>query len=121
MGVVAAAALGLIVGGAFWWTDRQHYEPTDNAFVQADTAPVSALIAGRVVDVLVGDNQRVAPGQVLVRLDPVDPQNRLGRAQADRAGAVAQVPGVADKAALEQSMIAERQARLASAEADAAR
>ena len=36
-------ALALLVGGGLWWADRQHYEATDNAFVEADTAPVSAL------------------------------------------------------------------------------
>jgi membrane fusion protein (multidrug efflux system) len=117
--VVGVVALTLIVGGGLWWQDRQRFESTDNAFVQADTAPVSALIAGHVTDVLVSDNQRVAPGQLLVRLDPTDPQNRLNQALANLAAAQAQVKSVDDKAALEQAMIAERSAAVTSAEADA--
>lgn len=111
-------ALALVIGAALWWAERQHYESTDNAFVEADTAPVSALIAGHVTAVLVDDNARVAPGQALVQLDPTDPQNRLNQALANLAAAQAQVRSVDDRAALEQSMIAERSAGVTSAEAD---
>jgi membrane fusion protein (multidrug efflux system) len=116
--VAGVTSLALVVGAGFWWANRQHYESTDNAFVEADTAPVSALIAGHVTDVLVSDNEAVAPGQPLVRLDPTDPQNRLAQATANLAAAEAQVRSVDDKAALEQSMIAERGAGVMSAEAD---
>ncbi|WP_164107654.1 biotin/lipoyl-binding protein, partial [Serratia marcescens] len=60
----AAAVVGLVAGG-LWWADRQHYEKTDNAYVQADTVSVSPQISGYVAEVLVADNQRVQPGQVL--------------------------------------------------------
>jgi membrane fusion protein (multidrug efflux system) len=117
--VAGLVGLALVVGGGLWWVDRQRYESTDNAFVEADTAPVSSLIAGHVTDVLVSDNQRVDPGQVLVRLDPTDPQNRLAQALANLAAAQASVKSVDDKAALEQSMIAERSAGVDSAQASA--
>jgi membrane fusion protein (multidrug efflux system) len=114
-----AVALALLVGGGLWWADRQKYEATDNAFVEADTAPVSSLIADHVAEVLVSDNQQVAPGQVLVRLDPTDFQDRLAQARANLAAAEAAVKSVDDKASLETSMIAEKAAGVTSAQAGA--
>ncbi|HEY2661714.1 MAG TPA: HlyD family secretion protein [Caulobacteraceae bacterium] len=112
-------ALGLMIGGGLWWADRQKFESTDNAFVEADTAQVSALIADHVAEVMIADNQRVAPGQVLVKLDPTDFQDRLAQARANLAAAQAAVRSVDDKAVLETSMIAERAAGVTSAEASA--
>ena len=115
----AAAVVGLVAGG-LWWADRQHYEKTDNAYVQADTVSVSPQISGYVAEVLVADNQRVQPGQVLVRIDPADAQSRYDQAVANLASQEAAVKSVDDKARLEQAMIAQRAAGVASAEAQAA-
>ena len=70
--VAGVVGLLLIVGGPVWWINGQRFEKTDNAFVQADTTNVAPQLAGRVVEVLVSDNQRVEVGQVLVRLDDAD-------------------------------------------------
>ena len=119
LGAATAAALAVLIGGGLWLLDRAHFEATDNAFVEADTAQVSPLIAGHIAQVLVADNARVAPGQVLVRLDPADPQAKLDQALANLAQLRAGVRSVDDKASLEKAMIAERAAGIASAEANA--
>ncbi len=103
-----ALAIALIAGGAFWWTNRQHYEATDNAFVEADTVLVSPQVSGYVAEVLVADNQRVIPGQVLVRLDPSTFQAKLDQAAANASSLIAAVRGVDDKSALEQAMVAQK-------------
>jgi membrane fusion protein (multidrug efflux system) len=115
------ATLGVLIGGAVWWSNKQHYESTDNAFVQADTVLVSPQVAGYVVEVLVSDNQRVEAGQVLARIDPSAFEARLAQAQANALALEAAVRGVDDKAALEQAMIAEKAAGVASAQAEAGR
>jgi membrane fusion protein (multidrug efflux system) len=104
-----------------WWIDKQTFEKTDNAFVQADTVQISPQVAGYVVEVLVADNQHVEAGQVLARIDPTTFQARLDQALANEAALQAAVGAVDDKAALEQAMIAQRAAGLASARADASR
>lgn len=119
LAAAGVSTIALAIGGGLWWSNHQKYESTDNAFVEADTAQVSALIADHVAEVLVADNQRVAPGQVLVKLDPTDFQDRLAQAKANLAAAEAAVKSVDDKAALEASMIAERQAGVISAQAGA--
>ena len=93
----SALAMALLVGGGLWWTERQHFESTDNAFVAADTVSVSPQVSGYVAEVLVADNQRVIPGQVLVRLDPATFQARLDQAAANADSLQAAVRGVDDR------------------------
>ena len=50
---------------------------------QADTTLVSPQLSGRVTEVLVGDNQRVEAGQVLIRLDDADARAALAQAEAN--------------------------------------
>ena len=78
-----ATVVAVAIGGALWWADRQHYERTDNAFVQADKVTVAPLVEGYVAEVLVDDNQAVRPGQVLVRIDPASIRARLAEAEAN--------------------------------------
>ena len=119
MAVGGAVALVLIVGGVFWWIDKQKHETTDNAFVQADTVQVSPQIAGAVADVLVDDNQPVQAGQILVRLDPAPIQARLDQAMANAAALQAGVAAVDDRASEQQATVAQRAAAVASAQAAA--
>ncbi|WP_411286903.1 HlyD family secretion protein [Phenylobacterium sp.] len=117
MAVGGVAAVALAVGGFAWWTDKQTYETTDNAFVQADKVPVAALVDGYVAEVLVTDNQAVQAGQVLVRIDPATLRARLAQAEAEARALEAAVRGVDDKAVLEQAMIAQKAAGVQSARA----
>ena len=119
--VGGVAAVALIIGGGLWFVEKQHYETTDNAFVQADTVQVSPQVSGYVAEVLVADNQRVEAGQVVARIDPAPFQARLDQAVANAQGLQAAIKGVDDKAALEQAMIAQRAAGVTSAQADAGR
>jgi len=65
---------------------------TDNAYVKADKVAVSAEVAGIVAEVLVRDNEPVAPGQVLFKLAPApfrvavaEAEARLAQARVDLA------------------------------------
>jgi membrane fusion protein, multidrug efflux system len=75
--VVAAAAYGVQ-----WWRHGLTHVSTDDAFVAAHISPVSARIAGTVVEVLVNDNQDVKAGAALVRLDPGDHDVAVAQARA---------------------------------------
>jgi membrane fusion protein (multidrug efflux system) len=117
-GVVLA---GVIVGGTLWFLDKQRYEATDNAFVQADTVSISPQVSGYVAEVLVADNQRVEPGQVLARIDPSTFQALVDQAIANAGAADAAIRAIDDKNNLEQAVIAQRAAGVTSAQADASR
>lgn len=84
----ASASLGAVIllGGLAYathlWLYGQAHISTDDAFVEARVAPVSARLRGPVIEVLVADNRDVAEGQVLVRLDPRDWQVKIEQARA---------------------------------------
>ncbi|OYW30572.1 MAG: hemolysin secretion protein D [Caulobacter sp. 12-67-6] len=120
--VVAGVAAGaILIGGVLWFIDKQRFEATDNAFVQADTVQISPQVSGAIIEILVADNQRVEVGQVVARIDPATFQARLDQAIANAQALDAAVCAVDDKALLEQALIAQRAAGVSSAQADAGR
>ena len=78
---VLGPAIVLGVAGWFWLTSGR-YVSTDNAYVQADHATIAPQISGRVVEVLVHDNQPVKAGDVLFRIDAQPLQIAMARMQA---------------------------------------
>ena len=77
----ALLPLVLIVGGYFYVTGGAVMS-TDNAYVQADTVGLSTDVSGIVTEVLVHDNQKVAKGEVLFKLDNLQFRLALDRAEA---------------------------------------
>ena len=67
--LMLAGPLVVLIGASWWYLTSGRYVSTDDAYVQAARTMISTDIAGRVVEVVVGDNQRVTKGQVLFRLD----------------------------------------------------
>ena len=66
-------------------------QATDDAYVNVAKSPISAAISGRVIEVDVKENQHVAKGQVLFKLDPSEQTAAAHQAQAAVAGARLQV------------------------------
>ncbi len=124
-GLVLLAAL---VVGNWWLLEGRWLESTDNAYVQGDIAVLSARIDGNVIGIDVADNQRVAAGAPLIRLDPADWQARLDQARGTQAEARAasvtarqQVDAARVAIATAEASIASAQAELVRASAEAAR
>ncbi|MFP3273015.1 MAG: biotin/lipoyl-binding protein, partial [Paraburkholderia sp.] len=70
--LMAAGLLALLAAAAWgvrWWMVGRFIQSTDDAYLQADSMTVAPKISGYIAEVLVGDNQTVAVGQPLVRLD----------------------------------------------------
>lgn len=80
--VVAALLLGGLGFGGSLWHYWQRHVSTDDAYVTAHIAPVSARVSGTVVQVHVDDNQDVKAGDILVRLDSRDYEAALAQARA---------------------------------------
>jgi membrane fusion protein, multidrug efflux system len=119
--VVAVAAL--IVGVWYWLTQAGRVE-TDNAYVGADIAQVTALVAAPVESVRVGGTQSVKKGDILVVLDPSDARIDLATAEANlrqaeqRYGAsLANVSSARARQTARGTEIAQARARLAEADA----
>ena len=81
--------LFVVAAGAYIWHYYSIRESTDDAEIDGHIVPVSARVGGTVIEVNVRDNQYVAKGDVVARLDPADYQVALQRAQADLANAAA--------------------------------
>src|SRR5499426_924964 len=79
LGVVALGAAGY---GIHVWRYWARHVSTDDAFVEAHVSPVSARVRGTVIEVLARDNQQVAAGAPLVRLDPRDLEVKVHQARA---------------------------------------
>ena len=78
--VLAILAVALI--GFFFYYRSTFTEGTDDAQVDGDLYPVSARIAGNIVQVNVTENQKVNKGDVIAIIDPSDFQTQLAQAQA---------------------------------------
>jgi membrane fusion protein (multidrug efflux system) len=88
LGLLVAAGLVFAVQTIFFYL---HHVETDDAQIEGHIDPVLARVAGYVADVMVSENQRVAAGQVLVRVDPRDFQSKVNQAQAALTSAQAAV------------------------------
>ena len=74
-----------LLGGGYSYVAGGRIMSTDDAYVNADKVAISTDVSGTVSEVDVTDNQEVAAGQVLYRLDPLQFQIALANAQANRA------------------------------------
>jgi membrane fusion protein, multidrug efflux system len=90
--VVSLLVIAAAVVVAVWALDRSRAFPsTDDATIDADVVHVAASVGGRIIDLPVRENQRVAKGDVLFRLDPVPFRLAVAQAEADLALALAQL------------------------------
>src|SRR5580698_5009852 len=82
VGIVVAALIVVVLGVLLIWRHSRTHVTTDDAYVDGVPQLVSPQVSGRVVRVLVDDNQDVRAGQELIELDPSDYQSRLDQARA---------------------------------------
>jgi membrane fusion protein (multidrug efflux system) len=101
-------ALLLALGGYFWLTSGR-YASTDNAYVQQDRVTITADVSGRIVEVDARENDHVATGDVLFRID-AEPY-RIVLAGADAALASARLQVEQLRAAYEQAIAEENAAQ----------
>ena len=114
--VAVAAGVGLFN----WWTVGRFMQSTNDAYLRADQVVVAPKVQGYVTQVLVSDNQQVAPGQPLVRIDPRSYQAGAEQAQAAIDARAADVTAAEAQLIQQQSVIAQARAQLASARSGAA-
>jgi membrane fusion protein (multidrug efflux system) len=83
IGVAAFIAVSVLGVGWHWFTVIRHRERTDDAFIEASLALISARVGGTVIEVAVEENQPVKAGDLLVRFDPTDFEVSIARARAN--------------------------------------
>jgi membrane fusion protein (multidrug efflux system) len=67
--LMLAGPIVVLIAASWWYLTSGRYVSTDDAYVQAARTMISSDISGRVVAVEVHDNQRIAKGDVLFRID----------------------------------------------------
>lgn len=98
-GAMRALRVPLILGGplligagvGYFILTGGRSESTDNAYVQIAKAPVSSSVGGRVIEVLVKENQHIEMGQPLFRIDAQDFDVEAEQARAQLAQAELQI------------------------------
>jgi membrane fusion protein (multidrug efflux system) len=123
--LAAVVVVGAIIWGLYVLLVSSKHVETDNAYVGADTALVTPLIAGPVSKVLVVETQQVKAGDPLVVLDDADAkiavdeaQAALGQAQRRVQGYYASDSELAGQVQARQADITHADAGIASAQAD---
>jgi membrane fusion protein, multidrug efflux system len=123
-----AILLALIIVAIVFWRHSRHHESTDDAFIDGNTSVVSSQVGGRVVRLLVNDNQFVHAGELLLEIDSRDNDSREAQARAQLADAQSQLATAhaqveVRRAAALQAAAGVRQSRaeFAKAEQDAGR
>jgi membrane fusion protein (multidrug efflux system) len=71
-----------LIGGAYWYVIGGQVMSTDDAYVEADKVGISTDVSGIVKEIDVSNNQEVAEGQVLFRMDDLPFRLALERAEA---------------------------------------
>jgi membrane fusion protein (multidrug efflux system) len=121
----AVVVIGIVAWGLYYVLVSSHQVETDNAYVGADTALVTPLIAGPVAKVLVNETQVVKAGDPLVVLDDSDAkiavaeaEAALGQAQRRVKGYYASDSALAGQVAARQADISRSDAAISSAQSD---
>jgi membrane fusion protein (multidrug efflux system) len=104
--------VAISLAGLYFYVGSGRYVTTENAYVKADLIIVAPEVSGRVTEVLVADNQTVAPGDILFRINADRFETAMARWSAKLAAA-------RQKVAALKARHRTRKAELAAAIADA--
>jgi membrane fusion protein (multidrug efflux system) len=104
-------------GGYLYWDYASHFETTDDAFIAARQFAVAPKVSGYITSVPVTDNQHVAAGDVIARIDDRDYRTALAQAEAQVAAAQANIENIDAQTAVQQAQVAQNAAQVEQAQA----
>jgi membrane fusion protein (multidrug efflux system) len=113
----AALLVSAMAGGYLYLDYAKHFVSTDDAFIAARQSALAPKVAGYITAVPVTDNEHVATGQVIARLDDRDYRVALAQAEAQVAAAQASIDNVDAQLDVQQAQIAANQAQVEQAQA----
>lgn len=121
--LIIVGIIVLLAGIAFFAYHElvgKYFQETDDAYLQADAVTISPKISGYVAQILVNDNQDVAAGQPLVRIDPRDYTAQAEQYQAQIDIAKANADAIRAQIAEQNSSVDQARAQLRASEDSAA-
>jgi membrane fusion protein (multidrug efflux system) len=107
----------LLPAGYLYWDYVSHFESTDDAFIAARQFAIAPKVPGYLTAVPVTDNEHVAAGDVIARIDDRDYRNALAEAQAQVAAAQANIENIDAQIVVQQAQIHANQAQVDQAQA----
>ena len=116
-----AVVIGVVVYGAYVFLFGGKTVETDNAYVGAEVAQVTPLIAGPVAKVLVRETETVTAGQPLIVIDDADAKIMVEQARAALGQAQRKVQGYGANDAALAGQVGARDADITRANADLTR
>ena len=118
-----ASVLGLILVvtatglGYLYWDYARHFETTDDAFIAARQFSIAPKVTGYLTAVPVTDNQHIAAGDVVARIDDRDYRIALAQSQAQVAAAQASIHNIDAQISVQEAQINAGQAQVEQAQA----
>jgi membrane fusion protein (multidrug efflux system) len=115
---IGSALFALAAGtGCIYWSYTWHFESTDDAFIAARQIAIAPKVTGYVTQVPVTDNQHVAAGAVIARIDDRDYHIALEQAGAQVAAAQATIQNIDAQIVVQQAQIKSSEAQVEQAQA----
>jgi membrane fusion protein (multidrug efflux system) len=113
LSAIGALLLVSVLGGGYVYVDQAgHYQSTDDAFVAARQSSVAPKVSGYITAVPVTDNQHVAAGEVIARIDDRDYRIALEQAEAQVAAAQASIENLDAQLEVQKAQISANQAQV---------
>jgi membrane fusion protein, multidrug efflux system len=112
--LLLAAALG---GGYVYLDNAEHFQSTDDAFIAARQSSLAPKVSGYITAVPVTDNQHVAAGDVIARIDDRDYRIALDQTEAQVAAAQASIENIDAQLQVQQAQISANEAQVEQAQA----
>jgi len=118
LAIAGVVGLGAVAAGVYWALVLNHYESTDNAYVQGNLVQITPQVGGTVLAIYADDTDQVKAGAPLVRLDAADAQVALDQAKAQLAQTVREVRVMYANNATLSAQIALRESEVTRVNAD---
>jgi membrane fusion protein (multidrug efflux system) len=115
---IGAMLLASALGGGYVYLDHaKHFQSTDDAFIAARQTALAPKVSGYITAVPVTDNEHVATGDVIARIDDRDYRIALDQAEAQVAAAQASIENLDAQLNVQQAQISANQAQVDQAQA----
>jgi membrane fusion protein, multidrug efflux system len=115
---IGAMLLAAAVGGGYVYLDyAERFQSTDDAFIAARQSALAPKVSGYITAVSVTDNEHVAAGDVIARIDDRDYRIALDQAEAQVAAAQASIENIDAQLEVQQAQISANEAQVDQAQA----
>jgi len=115
---VGTMLLASVLGGGYLYLDyAEHFESTDDAFIAARQSALAPKVSGYITAVPVTDNEHIAAGDVIARIDDRDYRIALDQAEAQVAAAQASIENIDAQLQVQQAQISANEAQVEQAQA----